>query len=164
MHPDDPLPNVSPDIDIVQYDIPDFLNRSIIMFYEDKMVEVDISLLEERATEINFHELSGKTKLIKTGNNSWEDHWCIGLVIMPTVYITMELFFQNSLSIYVFLAGAFLPILLSLLKYIKQEYLIFYNNDDKALFWIKRTKRDRAIVDQTEKYIQERVLAIKGMP
>jgi len=48
-----------------EFEVADFLNKSKVSVYDDKIINVEKSLAEELTTVVRFDELSGKTKFAK---------------------------------------------------------------------------------------------------
>jgi hypothetical protein len=90
-YPSKPFPEQLPILEIVEFDLPDFLNKITTRFYSDKLIESQKSLVGEEVTEINYDQLSGKVNVIRTAKNSWSSLGCLLLnfwcITITPVYI-----------------------------------------------------------------------------
>jgi hypothetical protein len=160
--PDDLLPNTLPLFEIIELNFLDFMSKSTARFYDDRIIDVEKSLEEETTTEIRYDELSGKTQIIKTGNNGWECVWPYLLMFTFIANRTVTIFFSqqimgNRLYSWVILGGLILVIPLILLKYIKKELLVFYNKNDEIIFWTRRNSANQKKLDQIVEFIQKTI-------
>lgn len=140
------------------WDIPDFLNKSVTYFYEDRLIDMEKSLTEELVTEIKYAELSGKTQVTKHANENWgvvSNYWfglfimCLGIVIM---------FFPQTNPFVLFPLGASIIIWLLLLamQYLKQDIVYFYNRNQRIIYWSWLTSRNRKQMEQIIAFIEEK--------
>lgn len=160
-HWSDLLPNTSPVFQITEFDFPDFLNRVKVGFYEDKLIAVEKSLAEELTTVIRYDEFSGKTKSARTGNAKWDAASSYWLIFVCITGITTAIFFAeqvrgNSLYFQSFVGGLLLIIPIFLLKYVKSEIVIFYDQKDSGIFWLQVNSANRERVNQIVAFVRER--------
>lgn len=168
-HWSDPLPTTSPVFQITELDVPDFLNRVKVGFYEDKLIAVEKSLAEEMTTVIRYDEFSGKTKSARTGNDKWDTASSYWLIFVCITGITTAIFFAeqiggNSLYFQGFVGGLLLIIPIFLLKYVKSEIMIFYDKKDNGIFWLQVNSANREIINQIVALVREKASQIIEKP
>jgi hypothetical protein len=143
------------------WDIPDFLNKSVTYFYEDRLVDVEKSQQEELVTEIKYGELSGKTQLTKQANENWgvvSSYWfglsimCLGTVIM----FFPQTIKGNPFALFLLGGGIMIWLLFNLMKYIKQDIVYFYNRNERIIYWSWLTSRNRKQMEQIIAFIEEK--------
>jgi hypothetical protein len=163
IYPSNSLPNTPPVFEFTEFDLPDFFNKSTVRFYEDKIIDVEKSLVEEVTTVIKYDELSGKTKNEKRRNDNWFLACLYWLMLLCIIGASIAAFFSNQMggsplfrNLY-FGGGLVLSIPMFYLQYIKSEFLIFYGNKDNEVFWTKENSANREKLDQIVEFIQERV-------
>lgn len=159
---DDPLPSTSPVFKYTEFDFADFLNKSEVRVYDDKIIDVEKSLVEEVTTVIKFDELSGETKFAKMGNDNWDYVWSYWLFFMCIVGILVTTFFGeqlkgNYLILNLFYSGFALLIPLFFLRYIKSEILIFYDKQDNGVFWTWVNSSNREKLKQIVEFVKGKV-------
>lgn len=162
----DPLPSTPPVFQITEFDLPDFSNTAKIGFYEDRLIAVEKSLVEEAITVIRYDEFSGKTGTAKIGNDKWDLAWSYWLIFVCITGILTAVFFAeqicgNRLFFQLFIGGLLLLIPMFLMKYIKNEILIFYDKADNGIFWLETRSANREKLNQIVEFVQEKV-AKKG--
>ncbi len=160
--PDTPLPPTAPVYETIEVDIPDFLSRSTTRSYEDKLIDVETSLLEESTTEIPYSELSGKSRVARMGNSHWDYVQFYWPVLIATVYAFTSLFLPRQIwtspaYTRIILGGLLLLVPLFLLRFVKSEILLLYNRNDKVIYWTRRSPRNRKTLDQALEFIRSRV-------
>ncbi len=143
------------------WDIPDFLNKSVTYFYEDRLVDMEKSLTEELVTEIKYTELSGKTQVTKCANKNWgiiSYHW-FGLFIMSFGVVIM--FFPQAIkgninAFFFLIAGLLIWFFLHMMKFVKQDIVYFYNTNQQIIYWNWLTSRNRKQMEQIIAFIEEK--------
>jgi hypothetical protein len=60
-----PSPERPPVFEVVRYDLPYFVNKSVARFYDDRVIDLETSLVKEFVAETRYSELSGRTRIIK---------------------------------------------------------------------------------------------------
>ena len=156
------LPNTPPVYEFTILDFPDFLSRSTVRFYEDKFIDVEKSLAEELTTVIKYDELSGKTKTAKMGNSNWSNALCNWGIFLGTISISLLVLFPkqiygNWIFLRLYFGGLLLLIPMFLLKYIKSEILLLYDNNDEEIFWTRINSANREKLNQIIGFIQKKV-------
>lgn len=159
---DDSLPNDAPAFQFSEFDFADFLNKSKVSVYDDKIIDIEKSLAEEVMTVIRFDELSGKTKVIKMGNEKWDYVWSYWLFFLCITGISIATFFAeqmkgNYLYLKLFYGGLALLIPLFFLRYIKSEILFFYNKQDNSVFWTRVNSANREKLNQIVEFVKGKV-------
>jgi hypothetical protein len=145
-----------------EFDIADFLNKSKVSVYDDKIVDVEKSLAEELTTVVRFDELSGKTKFAKMGNDKWDYVWSYWLFFVTISGISISTFFAewlkgNRLFGNLYFGGLALLIPLILMRYIKSEILVFYDKKDNGVFWTRVNKANREKLNQIVEFVKGKV-------
>jgi hypothetical protein len=154
-----PLADTRPIFEITSWDIPDFLNKSVTRFYDDRFVDSEQSLLEEMVTEVKYCELRGKPKSIKAGNQLWSSLGCFLLGLCTAIITLFALFFPQltkGIPIYLYLGWVILSILMFVLRYAKKEVLVFYNKNDQEIWWTRPNASNRKKIDQIVEFIQNK--------
>jgi hypothetical protein len=153
-----------PVFELRHFEFPYFLNRSVVRFYEDRLIETEKSLIREKANVVNYSELSGKTQIIKEGNKNWDYAWEQWLFFWSNLNIFLFIFFRQLLighSLYLYiLAGGFIVLVpLFLLKYVKGEALLFYNKNDAIVFWVRQNTANKDKLEKIVEFIQSKISA-----
>lgn len=159
---DDSLPKTSPMFKFTEVDFADFFNKSNVLVYNDKLINIERSLIEEVTTIIRFDELSGKTKFVKMGNDKWDDlssYWLFFVCITGASVFTFfdEQIKGNHLVFNIFIGGLALIILLYLLRFIKSEVLVFYDKQDYGVFWTRVNSANREKLNQIVEFIKGKI-------
>lgn len=163
-----PLPSVPPVFQFTEYNPPDFLSRSDVYIYEDAIIDVEKNLVEEVTSIILYEELSGKTKTVKMGNDSWGFVWSYWLILISLISIAAVVFFPNQLYenylLWRVFIGAFLLLIpIFLMRYVKSEILIFYDKREDGIFWTRINAANREKLNQIVAFVQEKI-AINNQP
>jgi len=158
----DSLPNTPPIFEIVEFDFPDFLNKSTTRFYDDKIIETHKSLVEETARVTKYEEFNGKTKTARVGNDNWNYVWCYWMLFVCIIGFSVYTFFAkllvgNYLFGRLFFGGLALLIPLYFLKYIKREFLVFNNKDNEGILGIGVNNKNREKLNQITEFIKSKV-------
>jgi len=162
-YPSNSLPSIPPVFEFTEFDFPDFLNKSTVRFYEDKIIDVEKSLVEEVTTVIKYDELSGKIKNERIGNDKWIYVWFYWLMILFVAGVSMAVFFSkqmsgNSLFLKLYFSGELiLSIPLFYLQYIKSDIFVFYDNKDNGVFWTRVNSANREKLNQIVEFVKDKV-------
>lgn len=159
---DDLLPSTLPVFQFKVFDFADFLSRSKVSVYDDKIIDVEKSLAEELMSVIKFDELSGETKFAKMGNDKWDYVWSYWLFFVCITGMTVVAFFANYLKgnylvLKLFYGGLALLIPLFFLRYIKSEILVFYDKQDNSVFWTWVNSSNRETLNQIVEFVKGKV-------
>jgi hypothetical protein len=159
---DDFLPNGTSVFQFSEFDFADFLNKSKVNVYDDKIIKVEKSLVEEVKTVIRFDELSGKTKVVKMGNDKWDYVWSYWLIFLCITEMSISTFFAgqlkgNYLYLPLLFGGFALLIPLFFLSYLKSEILVFYDKQDTSVFWTRVNRANREKLNQIIEFIKDKV-------
>ena len=158
---DDALPSNKPNFQFSNFDFADFLNRETIMIYDDQIINIEKSLVEEITTITKFSGLSGKTKFAKLGNNNWDTFSSYWLFTVCITIIIMAIFFSeqvkgNDLAFSLSIGSLALTLPLSLLSFIKGDILVFYDKQDNSIFWTRVNRRNRDKLNNIVEFIKDR--------
>jgi len=161
---DDSLPNMAPIFQFTEYDFADFLNKSTVRVYEDKIIDVEKSLVEEVTTITMFDELSGETKFAKMANDKWDYVWSYWMYFVFITGISAAILFAehmkgNYLFGYLFFGGLALLIPLYLFRYIKSEILFFIDKRDNVAFLTPVNSTNREKLNQIVDFIKGKVIS-----
>jgi hypothetical protein len=147
--------------ELTHWDIPDMLNKSVTNFYGECLVDTEKSLTEQLVTEVKYSELSGKTQVIKKGNESWDvafSYWLVFWVLISNFFfVFFPKIFKSSPEIQYLFWGSllmFLPIYL--MKFVKHEAIVFYNTNDKIIYWTWISAKNREKIKQIVAFIQQK--------
>lgn len=156
------LPNTPPLFEVVEFDFPDFLNKSTTRFYDDKIIETHESLVEETARVKKYKEFNGKTKTARVGNDNWNYVWCYWMLFVVITGLSVSIFFPklisgNILFGRVFFGSLALLVPLYFLKYIKGEFLVFNDKNDEGILGISVNKKNRETLNQIAEFIKGKV-------
>ncbi len=148
--------------EIIEFDFPDFLNKSTTRFYDDKIIETHKSLVEESVIVTNYNELNGKTKKAKIGNDNWGYVFSYWLVFVCITGLLIPIFFSkqisgNSLFLKLFFVGLTLLIPIYFLRFIKNEFLIFNDKNDDGDLGIGINNKNREKLTQITEFVRSRV-------
>lgn len=165
----DSLPEENPTFEIVEFDFPDFLNKSTTRFYEDRIIETYKSLTKESVRITKYDEFNGITKTAKLGNDNWNYVWSYWLIFVCIASLSASIFFSEQVGgnpFYVkFVFGGFaLLIPMFFLKYIKTEYLIFYDKNDDGILGIGINKRNQEKLNQIAEFVKSKVESLNQKP
>jgi hypothetical protein len=155
----DPLAGTPQIFEITQWDISDFLNKSVARFYEDRLVDSEKSLIEELVTEVKYCELSGKTQSIKVGNVCWSSLGWFWLFLSSTTFFLIDIFSPqqtNGVAFYLFWGGTIPSILMFILRYIKRETLLLKNKNNEVVWWARSNLTNRKKLEQIVEFIQNK--------
>jgi hypothetical protein len=155
----DSLPDTPSIFEITQHDIPDFLNKSVTRFYEDRLIDSEQSLIENLVTEVKYSELSGKTQLFKGGNEKWSALGWLWLFFIGAFFLLIVTFSPQPTKLvvqysYLYWSGTILSIPMFILRYRKKEALLFYNTNDQVVWWTRPTAANRKKLEQIVEFIQ----------
>jgi Txe/YoeB family toxin of Txe-Axe toxin-antitoxin module len=156
-----PFNNISPVFEIIQYDFPDYFSKSIARFYDDRLIDVEKSLVEEVTTEVKYSELSGKTRIIRAGNAKWDYVWSSWLVFICSLGVIVAVFFPQYLKpklpyAYLLLGGLILLVPMFFLHYIKNEILVFFNHNDCEVYWARLNSSNREKFNQIIDFLRNK--------
>jgi hypothetical protein len=148
--------------EVVQFEILDFLNKSTTKFYEDRLIDVEKSLAEEVTTEVLYSELSGKTQIVKLGNDKANFVWIYFLFFLDFVVFPLDVFFpqlMDSRSRMILVVGMFAltTVAYFLLKFDKRETFLFYGHKDRVLYWTRVNNSNRKRMYQIVGYVQDHI-------
>ncbi len=107
--------------------------------------------------------------MIKVANDKWDYAWSYWLIFICLVGIFAVVFFSKQMSgnilyLRLFYGGLILLIPLFLLRYIKSELLVFYDNQDDSIFWAKISSTNREKFNQIVEFVQGKVALKKTKP
>ncbi len=160
--PDSPLPDTAPVYETTAIGYLNSLARSTARFYEDKLIDVGKDLVQEMTTEIHYRELSGKTRVVRAGEHKWDNIFFFWLVLVATVAILTSLFLPREIwtsptYTRILLGALLLLVPLFLLRYVKSELLLLYNNSDQVIYWTRINAANRKTLEQALEFIRGKV-------
>ena len=156
---DNPFPVAKPRFELIEYDIPNYFNKSKTRFYEDELIEVNNSIINDSVSYCRYDQLSGKIYRGKEGNSSWGSFFWIILtisIIVSDFYIVF-----NILPRVVFLP--FMAVLTTLLvislvlRYAKHQIVGFYDKNDRIAYWMWINRSNKEKIDEIIEFIQARI-------
>jgi hypothetical protein len=157
-----PVAELAPVFEMTQYDLPDFGNKSNVRFYEDRIIDYEKSFAEETLGEVKYSELSGKTRVVKSGNSNWDYASSYWLVFFCSAFLFIFAFFPQMIRFdlpypYLAIGGLVLIIPLYLMRFVKEDVLLFYNNNDVCIFWMKRNSANSKKLDEIVEFLQSKI-------
>lgn len=156
---DEPFPSSRPVFELVSYDIPNYLNKSITRFYEDEFIEFNSSIYGENVSNYRYDQLSGNVYRGKQGNDAWDSIFWLVLVISGIIIGSFSAFNIPSRAALLITAAvlAILLVVSFLLRYAKQEILGLYDKGNQIVFWTWINRANREKVESIIKYVQTRI-------
>ena len=155
---DNPFNNKQPIFEFVDYDIPDYLNKSTARFYEDEILVLNKSILEESVSRIRFTTLSKKIFRGRIGNNNWGTLFgeILSLACIIEGFYTAFNIIPSMWLLIILAVLTILTVITIILRYVKQEVIGFYNKNGSIdyLIWINRSNREK--VEEIIKYVQSK--------
>lgn len=160
-NPDDPFPKLDPLFEFIDYDIPDFLNKSTTRFYETELIDNEKGLTEEVVTRVKYSELNKKIIRAKRGNDNWNSIGRFlgysGLMISASSWVFRFPKVINAIAEDIFWVLLTTALISFLLMYIKEEIIYFYNNANRVVYWMKVTRTNKEKVEQILQFIQSKI-------
>ncbi len=158
----DSFPNIPSFFQYDEIDFPDFLNKVQVRFYEDRLIGMEKSLAERATTVIRYDEFNGKTKVVKMANDNWACIWLYWLFFMCIMFVAAATFFSKQMNsdhllFKLFYGGFSLLIPLFFFRYIKNEFLIFYDKQDNGIFWMTVNSANREKLNQIVEFVKGKV-------
>jgi hypothetical protein len=157
-NPEIPFPESEPIHEFVDYDISDSLYKSTTRFYKTELIDHEKSLTDEAVTCIKYNELNGKITHGKSGNSNWTPFGCnlmyLGLVILsfPKIFNLPTTKFELILAI----TFGILSIIAFLLRFVKGDIVYFENQENRIVYSMRITKRNKEQVDQILQFIEQK--------
>jgi hypothetical protein len=165
---DEPFPDTSPIFEYIEYDIPDFINKSIVKVYEDRIINIEKSLLERVITVVKYTELSGKITTSRYAKVNWGLlfwNWFMFIIILKvTTTVLLPLRLVNNPYYYsVFIIGLILLIPLFIMKFVKFDTLEFYDHGNNTVFWTRLNSKNQEILNKIVDFVQGKVANNKNV-
>jgi hypothetical protein len=154
-----PLPRAKPNYQIMEHNTAKGI-KFTTMFYKDKLIVIRNSLFSKSSYEANYSELNGKMFRIKRLSKDWFEagltSMTLGSCLMFMAYFIFllpanKLILQGCLGL---MAILFSPSLLSL---IKEEFVGFYDKQDKLVYAARITSKNRETIEHVIQFVQSRI-------
>lgn len=157
---DEPFPNSEPAYELIEYDIPDFISKSTIRFYETELIDYESSLLEESIRKVKYDGIHQIIRA-KKGNHSWGT---IGFyfIMLAVVISSARLLYSFPKVIEQIMYGSFWPlftisILLFLLSYPKKESVYLVDSENNMLEYTPVSRNNKEKVEQILEFIESKI-------
>lgn len=159
---EDSLPKTPPVFQFTEFDFADFLSKSKVFVYEDKIIDVEKSLVEEVTTTIKYDELNGETKIAKISKDSWDTIWSYWMIFVCISGISAATFFteqlkDSQLAFNLFFGGLALLIPMYFLRYIKSEILVLYDKQDNGIILATINSKNREMLNQIVEFVKGKI-------
>lgn len=156
----EPFPNTKPLYELVEYNLPDFMSKSTIRFYETELIDYESSLVEESIRAVKYDSIRQIIRA-RGGNNSWAT---ISSYAFLFTFILSGIRFLYDLpqTIDQIILNLFWPLitistLLSLLKYFKKEFVYLVDSENNTLEYTAVSRNNKEKVERILEFIKSRI-------
>ena len=156
---ENPFPNKEPVFELINYDIPNYFNKSVARFYQDEIIEFNTALDGVNVLKTKYIDLSKKFKKGKSGNKEWLSvFWEIMAFTgaLGGAYIFLGLFSRKLFVFSVYILGA-TAVITIILRFVKQEIVGFVNKNGNGSYWIWISKSNKDKVEKIIEFILSRI-------
>lgn len=146
--------------ELVELNLPDFASKSTIRFYETELIDYESSLVEESIRKVKYDSIR-QIIHAKKGNDSW------GIISSYFFLLTFlisgtRLLYSLPKVIDQIMYRSFWPlliisILLSLLGYLKKEYIFLVDGNDNTLEYTPVSRNNKEKVEQILEFIESKI-------
>lgn len=146
--------------ELVELNLPDFASKSTIRFYETELIDYESSLVEESIRKVKYDSIR-QIIYAKKGNDSW------GIISSYFFLLTFlisgtRLLYSLPKVIDQIMYRSFWPlliisILLSLLGYLKKEYIFLVDGNDNTLEYTPISRNNKEKVEQILEFIESKI-------
>ncbi len=156
---DHPFPDSKPSFELIESDIPNYFNKSKTRFYENELIEVGKSIIDESVSYCKYDQLSGQVYRGKQANDSWDSAFWI--VLAFTVMISGSYILFNVLPRIAFLSiiAVFVTFLVIsfVLRYVKRPIVGLYDKNDRIAYWIWINRSNKEKVEAIIEFVQSKL-------
>jgi hypothetical protein len=156
----EPFPNTKPLYELVEYNLPDFMSKSTIRFYETELIDYESSLVEESIRAVKYDSIRQIIRA-RGGNDSWA---MISSYAFLLTFMLSGIRFLYDLpqAIDHIILNLFWPlitisILLSLLKYFKKEFVYLVDSENNTLEYTVVSRNNKETVERILEFIKSRI-------
>ncbi len=155
----EPFPEAKPRHELIEYDIPDFINKSTIRLYDTELIDYEKSVVEETITAVKYSDVH-QFLYGKFGNAQWVTislHLLLitlGIsashIVYDLPYILDHTIRQSAMPLMLIFSA------LMLLMYFKSDAIYLINDEDYTLTHIKFNKKNKKDVRQILEFINSK--------
>jgi hypothetical protein len=156
--PQKPFPDSKPQFELVEYNVPDFMNKSTTRFFEKEFIDSEKSLADEVAFRFRYDELSQQTTRAWVGNSSWTSLGCNLAYISIAIFAFPRIFQVQTSRAAIYTACFFfvLAVIAFLMRFVKEEIICFRNQENRIIHCLKVTRSNKDKVDEILRFLQAR--------
>jgi len=155
--------NKNPKFELITYRLPNYFYKNTTLFYDDKILDVEKSLVIELTSEYKYNDLMPKITISKHGDTSWNTVALYIVAIGVLSSASLDLFFPSTqiglMSIWISIGFSIIPILLS---YIKNEIVFFYDKNDHVAFNINIPRGKKQSVEEIIQFVKAKFSETSG--
>jgi len=157
--PKNPFPETNPVFEFIEYDVPDFLNKSTTRFYENELIDSEKSFTDEVVTRVRYKDLNSQITRGRHGNSNWISIGCNLGYVAFFVLSSMFLFGLpvTGMGIRISLIFLALALIAFLLKFVKEEYVYLQDKRNRTVYWMKISRANREKVDEIIQFLQKKI-------
>lgn len=161
IHPDRLDHASNPEFELTVRFSPLYFYENTMRFYDDKVVDIDKSLIEDSVSEYPYDIFTSKILINKYGDTRWNSVTLLLFGIGMYVYIGMALFFPSVNLGLVPIAGIIILISLPLaMRYFKEDVLSFLDKNNNVILWTKIPRGEKQKVERIVQFVKEKVASI----
>jgi hypothetical protein len=158
---DNPFPKKEPIYELVNYDVPNYFNKSVARYYEDEIIEVNTALNGDNVLRIKYLELRKNFRRGKSGNEEWLSvFWEIMAFagVFAGLHIFLDLFSNKVFLFFVYILGV-TAVITIILRFVKQEMVGFANINGNGGYWTWVSKSNKDKIEKIIEFIQSKIPA-----
>jgi len=148
-------------MEYIYQNLPDWFARSSFQALDDRVVFRYKTLVSDVQVETFYKDLSNKIVRGKQGNSNWSSVATTLLLLTVVGYLVAEMICPNWLNFQVFtkitLSATLLAGILFCIRFIKEEFVWFYDKANSIEFSIKITSKKREQAEQFIKFVQDKI-------
>jgi hypothetical protein len=155
------FPKTDPIFELIEHDMLDYLRISLVRFYENELIGLQKSIIEESTTNVRYVQLNGRVYRGKHRKDSWDSAFFVTLMFLCIIVNFYSVF--NVLSRTAFLFISAIPgtalVIFFFLIFVRWEYIGLYDTTNKMVYWTWVTKSNREQVEKIIEFILSKIPA-----
>ena len=155
--------NKDPKFELITYRLPNYFYKNTTLFYDDKILDIEKSLVTELASEYKYNDLMPKITISKHGDTSWNTvaFYIIGIGVVLS--LGLDLFFPSAqIGLTPMWISAGFAIISILLAYVKNEVIFFYDKNDNVALSLNIPRGKKQSVEEIIQFIKMRISETSG--